>query len=174
MPSGNEIVRPAILLLCGLPGAGKTTFASELRAIVAATCVESDAVRREIFPSPRFTNGENRVVFAEVERRAARALQHDELVIIDATNLREEHRARFHPLALRFEVPLLTVRFTLPPEAARARFSRPRDGHSLAGLDVYERMRPTLERPGGRVVVADSRYPFTAVLRLVQRLLKES
>ena len=173
MASGNEPVRTAVLLLCGLPGSGKTTFAHALLRMVPALHIESDAIRREIFPTPKYTNAENRVVFAEVERRAAKGLAARMPVIVDATNLAQPNRNRFHALAERERVPIMVLRLVAPANVVRDRLTQPRNGFSQANVDVYERMAPSVERPA-RAITVDSRFSFEPTLRLLSRLLKES
>jgi predicted kinase len=174
MPSGNESYPPAVVVLSGLPGSGKTTFARGLAAALAAEHVESDAIRRSIFRQPAYTFAESRIVFREVDRRCELALAKRRTVVVDATNLVEEHRARFTALAVRLSAPLVSVRLTAPAATVHARLATPRDGHSQAGTDVYSAMRPTVEPSRPPAVVIDSRFPIDAGLRLVLRLLEES
>lgn len=173
MASGNE-PGPALIILSGLPGSGKTTFAQRLRPLLPFDHYESDAIRREIFPRPRYTFAESRVVFTEVERRVARSLAAGRVALADATNLLEEHRMRFAAIAGRFGAPCLVVRLTAPDESVRARLARGREGHSTAGVDIYERMRP--ERQPSRLasVIVDTRFPLEPALRLVLALLGQS
>jgi predicted kinase len=174
MPSGNATTGPALILLAGFPGAGKTTFGRELARVLPFDCLESDAVRREIFPAPRHTFAESRAVFAEIERRALRALEARRIVLVDATNLREEFRERFAALARRFAAPFILVRVTAPDATIRQRLAGPRVGHSRAGVAVYESMLPALEPTRLPAVCVDTRFPLEPALRLVAALLEES
>jgi predicted kinase len=173
MASGNE-PGPALIILSGLPGSGKTTFARQLRPLLAFDHYESDAIRREIFPRPRYTFAESRIVFTEIERRVARSLAAGRITLADATNLLEEHRTRFAAIAGRFAAPSLVVRLTAPDETVRKRLSRGREGHSTAGIDVYERMRPERQASSMPSVVVDTRFPLEPALRLVLALLGQS
>ncbi|MXZ87572.1 MAG: ATP-binding protein, partial [Dehalococcoidia bacterium] len=102
LSSGVKVARgggssnlPALVLLSGLPGTGKTTFAAKLAPRLAALVLESDRVRRELFPRRRYTRKESGQVFAVVREQAEAALGEGRSVIIDATNLREGERRGF-------------------------------------------------------------------------------
>lgn len=160
----------ALILLSGLPGAGKTTFAHALMRRLPARHIESDAVRHELYPSPRYVRREHRRVFDTVERRAAIALRTGRCAIVDATNLTVADRARFVALAQERGAALIAVRVVAPDAVLRERLSRPREGWSRANLRVLEEMRGRPEPFTLPVVVIDSRFDIVPSVDLVVRL----
>jgi predicted kinase len=175
MASGNErSVGRALVLLVGYPGSGKTTLARALAERHRIAHLESDAVRREIFPVPSYTRRESGVVFREMERRAGEALLGGRDVIVDATNLRKEHRDRFLALAARVAARVIVVRCTAPDAIVRERLAAQREGFSQAGVEVFEEMRGSLERPHEMALVVDSRFGLEPALHAIGRVLEES
>jgi len=162
-----------IVLLSGLPGTGKTTFAHALAERVPLRHIESDAVRRQLFARPQYTRDEHARVFRVVERRAREALEQGELAVIDATNLTRKDRRRFVRLGRETDVPLVAVRLVAPGETVKERLGRPRDGWSEADFAVHEMMKGRAQPFSVPVVVVDSRYPLGPSLDLVLALLKE-
>lgn len=171
MTTGNSALS-GLVLLSGLPGAGKTTFARQLAAILDALHLESDAIRFEIAGSPLYTPPESARVFATLERRAAAALEGGQHAIVDATNLTQHDRKRFFRLAARLEVPLVAVRVVAPDAVIRERLARPRDGHSEANVAIYERMAHRAQPFDIPAVVVDTRFLLGPSLQLVAALLR--
>ena len=65
---------PAIVLLVGPPGTGKTTFARALQQRTGIEILESDAVRRSMFRAPAYDKAESRSVFDVLHESAAARL----------------------------------------------------------------------------------------------------
>jgi hypothetical protein len=55
--------RPALGVVAGLPGTGKSQFSRELRLRTGAIILESDAIRRLLFERPSYSWWESRRVF---------------------------------------------------------------------------------------------------------------
>ena len=74
MTGGNLTSRkPTLILLSGLPGTGKTTFARALSERLAFEHVESDEIRRGLAPLPTYTSGES-AARSEASRTGASGL----------------------------------------------------------------------------------------------------
>lgn len=162
--------RAALILLSGLPGTGKTTFARALSGVLEFEHVESDAIRRTLAPRPSYSHFESGAVFAKAEAQAKAALQAGRHALLDATNLTVRDRWRFMQLASELRAPVIGVRVVAPDAVVRERLAGPRDGHSQADISVYRKMLGRAEAFGVPVVVVDTRFALGPALRLVTTL----
>jgi predicted kinase len=138
----------ALVLLSGLPGSGKTTFATSLAAMTGAVHIESDRLRGLLFNTPVFSTRENSILFSAIRSAARKLLDDRRGVIIDATNVSEGDRKPFYALADATGVPLLIAQIDAPaPEIERRLRQRRREGvdYSYADEDVYHRMKSRAE-----------------------------
>lgn len=173
MSCGNLAARrPALILLSGMPGAGKTTFARALSACLDFDHLESDAVRRGLLAKPAYTPEESARVFGVIETRAEDSLAAGRNVLVDATNLTRADRRRFIHLAGRVDAALVAVRLTAPEAVVRERLSRPRGGYSQADLAVYESMRGREQAFSVASVMVDTRFDIEPSVALVVRLME--
>lgn len=174
MANGNfGDARRALILLSGLPGAGKTTFAKALAERLAFVHIESDAIRRGMAAEPTYSPQESGAVFARVEALARAALTHGEHALIDATNLTNRDRKRFLRVSKELDAGLVAVRLTAPEEVLRARLAKPREGFSQAGVPILEQMRGRPQPLPVPAVVVDTRFALEAAIDIVVTILND-
>lgn len=161
-PAPNPAGRPTLLVLCGLPGSGKSYFAAALAQRVPLAVLSSDRLRKLLIPQPRYTRGEHRRVFAAAHLLLAQLLAAGYGVIFDATNRTERARQPLYALAEQAGAQLLIVEFTAPEDIIRERLARRAVGAATAGYRdysdadwrIYCQMRPggePIARPHYRV-----------------------
>ena len=84
---------PKLILLVGIPGAGKTTYAKNYIEQNANTLhLSSDAIRKELY-GDEAAQGNPSDVFSLMQKRAIEALNNGQNVIYDATNTTRKDRA---------------------------------------------------------------------------------
>lgn len=146
--------QPALVMLCGLPGTGKSTLAGRLLHRLPAVIVESDRVRRKLFTPPTYSAEESRHVHKVCHILIGWYLRHYYHVVYDATNLYEHHRAFGYRLAARCGARLVVAELTARDEVIRERLMPRRGGdrvnrdpqnYSDADWQVYLRMRRRAE-----------------------------
>ncbi|MDE3192747.1 MAG: ATP-binding protein [Chloroflexota bacterium] len=142
----TPVGRPALVLLMGFPGVGKSHCARLLAERLGAAHVASDHLRAQLFIAASYAREENAAVFRLVDGLVETLLEEGHRVIVDATHLRAFQRASAVDVARRRGVPLALVLVTsdesdvLARLAARASARAPED-RSDADRAVYEMMR---------------------------------
>lgn len=106
-------------MLIGLPGCGKSTYASSMEGAVV---VSSDAIREELFGDVG-DQEHNDKVFLEVGRRVKAALSEGtaEAVVLDATNISKKRRVAFLKELAKYECEKCAVWFAVPYEVCLER-----------------------------------------------------
>ena len=140
--------RPALVVLVGLPGSGKTHLARELSRRSGAAVLESDAIRRMLFRERRYSRWEHRRVFAAIHGAIDALLAAKALVIDDATNLAERERTPLYVMAERHGAALFVIHVVAADDVTHERLVQRTSGeasNSEAGLSTYERMRRRIE-----------------------------
>jgi len=140
--------RRALVVVSGLPGAGKSLFCRELRRRTGVVILESDALRKLLFPRPAYSSEESQRLFAAIHAAIERLLASGVSCTLDATNLKERHREPLYAIAERQGAKLILVEVTAAPDVVRRRLARrlrEGDAPSDADVAVYERMRREVE-----------------------------
>ena len=83
-----------LVVVCGLPGVGKTTVAEYAVDLLDAELLRTDVVRKELFPDPDYTDAEQSAVYDELLSRARARLSEGQSVVLDGTFHAREYRER--------------------------------------------------------------------------------
>ena len=145
-----------LVVVCGLPGAGKSTVASAVADRLDAALVRTDVVRKELFPDPSYTAEESRRTYEAVYDRAGDRLAGGDSVVLDGTFRRAARRQEARDLAERRGADLRLVRVSCDERTAKARIRSRADDPSDADVDVYDLLREEFEPVEDPVVVDNS------------------
>ena len=166
---------PALVVMMGFPGVGKSHCARLLAQRLGAAHVASDHLRSRLFVAASYAAEENAALFGIVDGLVARLVDEGHRVIVDATHLRAYTRGSLAALAARMAIPIAHVLVTSDEAATLARLAdrrraRAADDRSEADERVYELMRQRgFEEPNEYETIANS----PEVEREIDRVARE-
>lgn len=142
--------RPALIITCGLPGSGKTTFAQYALERLGAIRIRSDVERKRLFglgalESSRahgdiYTPDATRRTYARLHELAQGLLKAGHTVIVDAAFLLCDERELFHGLARSLSLPFIVAAVNAPRSILSARLQSRSDDASEADALVLEKL----------------------------------
>lgn len=146
----------------GPPGSGKTAVTRAAAELLhaqgrPARTLELDAIRRDLVPTPEYTEGERELVYRALGYMAAQLTEASVPVLVDAT----AHRRRWRDLARTAIRHFAEVQLVCPLEVCRAREQTRAAGHAPAG--IYARAGA----PGATVPGVDVPYEMALAPELL-------
>jgi predicted kinase len=170
----EPVVKPAFIVVSGLPGTGKSYFCSKLAERLPFIILESDALRKTLFPSPIYSAPENSRLFQAIHHLIEGLLKRGIPLILDATNLSERYRERLYNIADRLNAKLILVRVEAPPEVVYQRLrDRAEENNSKSNSDadwaVFQKMKPTVQKISRNHFAVDTSRDITPVLSKIVR-----
>jgi predicted kinase len=165
--------QPSLIVVSGLPGTGKTYFSHRLAERLPCLVLESDALRKQLFPVPAYSAEESAYLFRVIHELIAGFLARGINIVLDATNLTERYRERLYNIAGQHNARLILVRIEAPPETVRQRLrgrvrQKTKD-NSDADWTVYQEMKPTVEKIRRNHFAVDTSRDITPALDKIVR-----
>lgn len=127
----NELGPGTLLITCGLPGTWKTETSEEISSLKGYPMLRSDIVRldvlkgEDVFDEKVASSMDKRMmVYDETFRRADKALEEGDSVIIDATFVTQALRRRAAEIAAKHNRTFVVLQTSCPREVSIARILR--------------------------------------------------
>jgi predicted kinase len=139
--------------------------------------LESDALRKVLFPQPTYGWQESRRLFQACYYLIEELLKQCISVLFDATNLTERHRQALYDISRRRGVKLILVRIKASPGIVKQRLEK-RKLHPVEKSDadwsVYQLMRSREEPIHGKHFAVDTARDIQPqVDKIIQEAIKE-
>jgi aminoglycoside phosphotransferase family enzyme/predicted kinase len=156
--------RPALVLVGGLPGSGKSTLSAELSTAAGFDVIRSDVVRKELagmapessaaqsFGQGIYSQAWNERTYAECLRRAEAALFEGRRVIVDASFRDDAARQQLLAAARRWSVPGLVLVCQADAKVIRERLASRRGDASDADWSIYQQAAQQWQAPSDVVL----------------------
>ena len=173
----ESMAEPAFIVVSGLPGSGKSYFCNRLAERQPFVILESDVLRKTLFPSPGYSPQESNRLFQACHLLIEKLLKKGIPLILDATNLSERYRERLYSIAEHLDTKLILVRVEAPAEVVRERLRIRQGGinpgdKSDADWEVYQRMKTAAQKINRNHYAVDTSRDITPVLDKIIREAK--
>ncbi len=170
----EPVVKPVFIVVSGLPGTGKSYFCKKLAERLPFIILESDTLRKTLFPAPTYSPPESSRLFQAVHRLIEGLLKKGIPLILDATNLSERYRERLYHIADHLDTKLILVRVEAPPEVVYQRLkARTAETNSESNSDadwaVFQRMKSSVQQIRRNHFAVDTSRDITPVLDKIVR-----
>ncbi|UHH24928.1 AAA family ATPase [Halobacterium noricense] len=143
--ASNGEQQPRIVVVCGLPGAGKTTVAEHAADLLDAELLRTDVVRNDLFPDPEYTDAEMRAVYDELFERAATVVRSGDSVVLDGTFQHRDLRDSVQNTANDLGVPATLVKVECEEAVVRERIRQRSGDASDADFAIHQQYRESFD-----------------------------
>ena len=125
-----------IIIVFGLPGSGKSYFASRLAKTINAGYINSDRLRKEMFTTRTYSDQEKAAVYNVMLLKMKEAVSQNMSLVLDATFHKSETRETFSR-EMEGKGGILFIEVTANEDITRERLKKERP-YSEADFNVYK------------------------------------
>lgn len=117
-----NLAQPLVMMMVGIPGAGKSFFAKRFSDTFSAPVVSVDRIRYELFAQPQFSSEENSIVQRLAEYQIEELLKAKRTFIVDGACNAKTDRLRLQQMAKKnsFDTLVVWVQTHEPTAQSRA------------------------------------------------------
>lgn len=145
-----------LVIICGLPGVGKTTIAKNLAPLINASILSTDKIRKELISNPTYQIEERALIYDVMILLAKYLQQAGRNCILDATFNKEDSRNQVKNMLKVSEDQFFIVECTCPENIIFSRLKNREKDYSDADVSVYQKMKKIYEPVKGKHITVDT------------------
>jgi predicted kinase len=156
-----------LVVVCGLPGVGKTTIAETITERVDGRLFRTDVIRKELVSDPDYTAEESQMVYDEMFDRARETVENGQTAVLDGTFKDTGYRDRAIDLSESLDVAFQLVKVECAEDVVRERIRSREDDASDADFEVHSMYRDRFEPLSVDHVTVDNSHGLEETTRQV-------
>jgi predicted kinase len=133
------------VIVCGLPGVGKTTIAKDLAPLINGVILSTDKIRKELIPNPTYEKQEKKLIYNVLLIVAEYLHKAGINCILDATFNTEKSRKELRKRLRLSQEQICIVECICPEDIVISRIKNRKNGYSDADISIYKKMKRTYE-----------------------------
>ncbi|PIQ92569.1 MAG: kinase [Parcubacteria group bacterium CG11_big_fil_rev_8_21_14_0_20_39_14] len=151
--------KPKLIIVCGLPGTGKTTTARRLAVKINGVLLRTDEIRRRFSKKRRYTSKEKQRVYNVMFFRAKRLLQAGKNVVLDGTFAKKKNRELARKIAKELGVNFQIIEVICDENIVKQRISKRFADESEAKFKHYLEHKKIFEPISEKHIIINTTYP---------------
>jgi predicted kinase len=163
------------VIVCGLPGVGKSTIAKDLAPLINAVLLSTDKIRKELIPNPTYKKQEKKLIY-NVLLIVTKYLHKAGInCILDATFNTENSRKELRKKLGLSQEQICIIECICPDDIVISRLKDRKNDYSDANISIYKKMKRIYEPIKGEHIIIDTNQQPTKtnVKEIVSKLLKK-
>jgi predicted kinase len=145
-----------VIIVCGLPGVGKTTFVKDLAPPMRAVILSTDKIRKELIPRPKYDWKERRLIYDILILLAKYLSNAGVNCILDATLIKERSRQEIKKELDSITKNIHIIECVCPEDIIVKRLRKRRNDYSDADISVYRKMKKIYEPVKEKHITVDT------------------
>ena len=136
-----------LILVCGLPGSGKTTVAKKIADKTKSFVFNTDILRKELFEKPAYTKKEKELIYNLLFEMAEKFLRSAKNVVLEGTFYRRDLRKRVKDLARKMNSDFHMVEVVCRERTIKERMEKRRKQKTSSDADfkIYKKIKKQFE-----------------------------
>ncbi len=152
-----------LIVICGLPGTGKSTIATAIAKRFSAERLSSDVIRKKAFSKPTYGESEKLAVYRKMAQEAEALLNQGKNVVLDATFSRSGYVRLAEQAAHNAGAGCHIMLCSLSDEEVKKRLEKRERGPSDADFAIYLKVKREFEPVGGALAL-DASKPIKEIV----------
>lgn len=133
-----------VVIVFGLPGSGKSFFAERLAAELGADYINTDRVRKEMFPKPSYSDEEKSLLYKKLLDEVYHHAHARKVLVLDGTFHLQKIRADFIKLSSDLNIDLKWIEVIANDDLIKERLSKERE-YSDADYSIHKLIKEEYE-----------------------------
>lgn len=176
----SKLTRPALVMLLGVPGSGKSYTAHQLASLVGMAHVSSDKIREQLFEKPTYNREEHQIVLQMMLMMTEQYLSLGVPVVFDISLNRLAERRALRDIARKYDALPMLIWLQIDQESARQRAQtkdkrRAEDKYTAPiSNEVFEMMIAAFQPPQSEdYLVVSGKHSFDSQKASILRRMRE-